>query len=113
MTHRRIKPDTTKLIRLWPDASPLNTDEEALPEHLAAHVREALQRLHDWAQGQGRTIRFGLAVAEVEAPGELPHADDGSTNYTGGVCPHCRNATLVPNGTCEVCLTCGETTGCG
>lgn len=32
--------------------------------------------------------------------------------YTGDICPHCNNATMVRNGTCLKCTTCGETTGC-
>lgn len=32
--------------------------------------------------------------------------------YTGDICPNCGEATMVRNGTCLKCLTCGETTGC-
>lgn len=32
--------------------------------------------------------------------------------YTGDVCPECSNMTLVRNGTCLKCMTCGSTTGC-
>ena len=35
-----------------------------------------------------------------------------STGYTGDLCPHCKNFTLVRNGTCLLCMTCGTTTGC-
>jgi len=32
--------------------------------------------------------------------------------YTGDICPECGNATMVRNGTCLKCMTCGATTGC-
>jgi ribonucleoside-diphosphate reductase alpha chain len=32
--------------------------------------------------------------------------------YEGDPCPVCGHSTLVRNGTCLKCLTCGSTTGC-
>lgn len=32
--------------------------------------------------------------------------------YTGDICPECGNATMVRNGSCLKCMTCGATTGC-
>ena len=32
--------------------------------------------------------------------------------YVGESCPECQNFTLVRNGTCLKCDTCGSTTGC-
>jgi len=32
--------------------------------------------------------------------------------YAGEACPECQNFTLVRNGTCLKCDTCGSTTGC-
>jgi len=32
--------------------------------------------------------------------------------YTGNMCPECQNFTMVRNGTCEKCDTCGSTSGC-
>jgi ribonucleoside-diphosphate reductase alpha chain len=32
--------------------------------------------------------------------------------YEGDSCPECMNFTLVRNGTCLKCDTCGSTTGC-
>jgi len=32
--------------------------------------------------------------------------------YTGNSCPNCSQLTMVRNGTCEKCESCGETTGC-
>ena len=32
--------------------------------------------------------------------------------YTGDACPTCGHFTLIRNGTCQKCDTCGSTTGC-
>ena len=32
--------------------------------------------------------------------------------YTGNECSECHNFTMVRNGTCEKCDTCGNTSGC-
>ncbi|MGD8780552.1 MAG: vitamin B12-dependent ribonucleotide reductase [Ignavibacteria bacterium] len=32
--------------------------------------------------------------------------------YTGDICPECHSMTMVRNGTCLKCTTCGSTTGC-
>jgi len=32
--------------------------------------------------------------------------------YTGDICPECQSVTMVRNGTCLKCMTCGATTGC-
>ena len=32
--------------------------------------------------------------------------------YTGNACQECQNFTMVRNGTCEKCTTCGSTSGC-
>lgn len=32
--------------------------------------------------------------------------------YEDASCPHCGNRTMVRNGVCLKCVTCGETTGC-
>jgi ribonucleoside-diphosphate reductase alpha chain len=32
--------------------------------------------------------------------------------YTGDICSECQSATMVRNGTCLKCMTCGSTTGC-
>jgi len=43
--------------------------------------------------------------------------EDGSYHarikgYEGDACPSCGSFTLIRNGTCMKCDTCGETTGC-
>ncbi len=37
---------------------------------------------------------------------------NGSRIYDGSTCSNCSGTRMVVNGTCKVCLDCGETTGC-
>ncbi|MCK9542895.1 MAG: adenosylcobalamin-dependent ribonucleoside-diphosphate reductase [Novosphingobium sp.] len=42
----------------------------------------------------------------------LTDANILSKGYTGDVCQECHNVTMVRNGTCLKCMSCGSTTGC-
>ncbi|HZK42367.1 MAG TPA: ribonucleoside-diphosphate reductase, partial [Clostridia bacterium] len=42
----------------------------------------------------------------------LEASKSGERLYDGSVCPNCSGTRMVKNGTCKVCLDCGETTGC-
>jgi len=87
-------------------------------------------------QGQGGAGAYGYATqgatalkgdlasyAEEEAaPHGVPSAPAASQadqrvqarmkGYVGEACPECGNFTMVRNGTCLKCETCGSTTGC-
>ncbi|MBL8668105.1 MAG: hypothetical protein JNM48_11645, partial [Rhodospirillales bacterium] len=60
------------------------------------------------------TVLFEGAAALDGAP---THAHDHAQaarlkGYEGDSCDDCGNFTLVRNGTCLKCVTCGSTTGC-
>lgn len=50
----------------------------------------------------------------AQQPGKFadPRAIAKMRGYVGEACPDCMNFTLVRNGTCLRCDTCGSTTGC-
>ncbi|RPI59835.1 MAG: hypothetical protein EHM44_11445, partial [Ignavibacteriales bacterium] len=59
--------------------------------------------------------------SKVTATQERTHAVNNMTTkvkqaiengYTGDICPECQSITMVRNGTCLKCMTCGSTTGC-
>lgn len=92
-----------------------------LDRHDLAHVKP-----EDFLNGSGpkrpvsRAINFGVDVeAEVAAP-EAPKGVPARSakdlareqGFTGEPCPECGHLTLVRNGTCNKCQTCGTTTGC-
>jgi ribonucleoside-diphosphate reductase alpha chain len=69
---------------------------------------------------QGATALKAEAAAEVAAvtaPSERDivanqRAAAKAKGYEGSACPECHNFTMVRNGTCLKCDTCGSTTGC-
>jgi ribonucleoside-diphosphate reductase alpha chain len=78
------------------------------------------------SQGAGNTFTQGATALKAEAAAEVaaavaPSARDQIANeraaarakgYEGSPCPECHNFTMVRNGTCLKCDTCGSTTGC-
>ncbi|MCB0749916.1 MAG: vitamin B12-dependent ribonucleotide reductase, partial [Ignavibacteriae bacterium] len=48
--------------------------------------------------------------AKAQAASKIKQARN--LGYTGDICPECQSLTMVRNGTCLKCETCGATTGC-
>ena len=72
------------------------------PEQRLSPTQE-LEHLQ-WTKAEARTDAKAVAAerrAEAKAKG-----------YEGEMCGECLNFTLVRNGTCMKCETCGSTTGC-
>ncbi len=67
--------------------------------HEVADVARELDKL-GWAEPSAADL-----VAEKRAEARMK-------GYVGEACPECANFTLVRNGTCLKCDTCGSTTGC-
>ncbi|MBE1237808.1 vitamin B12-dependent ribonucleotide reductase [Phaeovibrio sulfidiphilus] len=59
------------------------------------------------------TDGFGTSVSAAAGPGTGDRIREARLKgYEGDSCPECGNFTLVRNGTCLKCDTCGGTTGC-
>ncbi len=62
------------------------------------------------------------SVSDGQATQKAPTETDGDyesdyerakqLGYTGDSCPECGSMTMIRNGTCQKCITCGATTGC-
>ena len=50
--------------------------------------------------------------ADARAQAAEKRAEARAKGYEGEACSECGNFTLVRNGTCMKCDTCGSTTGC-
>ena len=61
----------------------------------------------DWAQPAAVAAPRGARDAAADK-----RAEARMKGYVGEACPECANFTLVRNGTCLKCDTCGSTTGC-
>jgi len=55
--------------------------------------------------------KAGTANTQVASKAER-RAEAKAKGYEGEMCSECGNFTLVRNGTCMKCDTCGSTTGC-
>ena len=68
------------------------------------------------ATGEQASLSQAASVAETIARPEASMANKVKEarmqGYEGESCPECQNFTLVRNGTCLKCNTCGSTTGC-
>ncbi|HBY28998.1 MAG TPA: vitamin B12-dependent ribonucleotide reductase, partial [Bradyrhizobium sp.] len=65
---------------------------------------EKLEALQQWSKP-------GSAAAAAPSKAER-RAEAKAKGYEGEMCSECGNFTLVRNGTCMKCDTCGSTTGC-
>jgi ribonucleoside-diphosphate reductase alpha chain len=113
----RSKPDRFMLVRGTPVAAPIPAaDPRATPvkgygvEGATALKREVEQQATAeltalaWSEPQG----FSAAKSAVSDK----RAEARMKGYVGEACPECANFTMVRNGTCLKCETCGATTGC-
>ncbi len=91
-----VRSKTDKLMVVQGGATALRSE----PSPEVAHDMEALSTL-GWTEPT-KTI---TGIAEKRAEARMK-------GYVGEACPECANFTLVRNGTCLKCETCGSTTGC-
>ena len=69
----------------------------------------------EWQQLEDRMralVDEGRAPASAKAVASERRAEAKARGYEGEACGECQNFTLVRNGTCMKCDTCGSTTGC-
>src|SRR5690606_21794255 len=82
-------------------------DYEERAEVLAAEIamveNDAQALFSDIAESEAR---------EAKAKAAARRAKSLAQGYTGNMCSECQNFTMVRNGTCEKCDTCGATSGC-
>ena len=91
-----LRSKTDKLMVVRGGATALRSE----PEVIAETAVEALSTL-GWTEP--KKMIEGIAERRAEAR---------MKGYVGEACPECDNFTLVRNGTCLKCETCGSTTGC-
>jgi ribonucleoside-diphosphate reductase alpha chain len=60
----------------------------------------------------GPTVATGYAQAAVVGVARGAAFTAKLKGFEGDACPECGNFTMVRNGTCLKCTTCGGTTGC-
>jgi len=78
---------------------------ELTPDHLPAETPRNGSAERPAARGEMAVLERNVRLEERIEMARLQ-------GYTGDPCPSCGNFTLVRNGTCLKCVTCGGTTGC-
>ena len=67
-------------------------------------------------QTQTKTVKEEANVIQQEYQNDTDADSDydraKQLGYTGDSCPECGSMTMIRNGTCLKCMTCGSTTGC-
>jgi ribonucleoside-diphosphate reductase alpha chain len=80
---------------------------EEIAEEVASEVAESTGLFTDKAASDAAAAKTEAKKLESER-----RARSIMQGYTGNMCTECQNFTMVRNGTCEKCDTCGATSGC-
>src|SRR5690606_20240126 len=81
--------------------------EDALGEVATEEQQETTALFSDKAAADAAAAKS--EAKKLEADRRMKSIMQG---YTGNCCSECQNFTMVRNGTCEKCDTCGATSGC-
>ncbi|MUO77809.1 vitamin B12-dependent ribonucleotide reductase [Agrobacterium vitis] len=84
--------------------------EERAAELVEDVATEAL--FSDAATDEAEAAKAEAAKAEAKKVEAARRMRSIAQGYTGNMCSECQNFTMVRNGTCEKCDTCGSTSGC-
>ncbi len=103
-------------LKLELEEEPTAFNRDFSPEAEVAEKIEPLGSVSDMigkiadAQGASQSASSAKPAQQIDAGAERQKAL--MKGYTGNSCGECGNFTMVRNGTCEKCDTCGSTSGC-
>ncbi|MGG7566993.1 vitamin B12-dependent ribonucleotide reductase [Rhodovulum sp. DZ06] len=116
------KANVTPAEKTVSDAAVAMLREVSSPGYLRKRLPEGISGLRTTGAVSGgsggsavaamETMAVAAAVAEAVAPAMDDRAKARMQGYEGDPCGECGNFTLVRNGTCLKCNTCGGTSGC-
>ena len=78
----------------------------------AARAEEAVTTMRATTREAAMVTKAVAATSNTDAVTAERVQQARMQGYEGESCPECQNFTLVRNGTCLKCNTCGSTTGC-
>ncbi len=90
-------------------AEPEFESEEIISERLVELDKDNLDSYQTVKSNDTKLTRTGT-THQAAIQQKVKNAID--QGYTGDICPECQSMSMVRNGTCLKCLTCGSTTGC-
>lgn len=83
------------------------SEEEELANEVSARDKSKTKKSKP-VQTTGRAS----LESKSEEKAETDYDRAKQLGYTGDSCPECGSMTMIRNGTCQKCITCGSTTGC-
>ncbi len=108
LTRGRVKDKNLMLVSSEPQAATTNPVASMQSNAATMLHTSAATALKTEAQSAQEMELNPSPVADVNTQ----RAQARMKGYEGESCPECANFTLVRNGTCLKCDTCGSTTGC-
>jgi ribonucleoside-diphosphate reductase alpha chain len=111
-----LRMDSVKKDNMDPECFDEEADLDALAqssvitEHLPIRRNGGKRNGHGNGRGVARQVeimRETLTLTEVQSAKEAK-----VKGYEGDPCQECKQFTMVRNGTCLKCVTCGATSGC-
>jgi ribonucleoside-diphosphate reductase alpha chain len=101
---------------LKPAYAELREESTAFKRDYEERARELAEDVAVEAEASPAEALFTDAAAKEASEAKALAAERRSRaimqGYTGNMCSECQNFTMVRNGTCEKCDTCGATSGC-
>jgi len=87
-------------------------DEEVISERMIVLDKEPAPVDKPEPEVSGAALRKANQQMNKAAAMQRERQKAKERGYTGDICPECGSMTMVRNGTCLKCNTCGATTGC-
>ncbi|WP_311028253.1 vitamin B12-dependent ribonucleotide reductase [Mesorhizobium koreense] len=109
---RSLAASTATVTALKPTISALAEEATAFKRDYEEKAREAEETEQAEASTELFTQDAAKEAAEAKAVAATRRQKAIMQGYTGNMCSECQNFTMVRNGTCEKCDTCGATSGC-
>jgi ribonucleoside-diphosphate reductase alpha chain len=116
-----LKPTVSELRE---EAVAFKRDYEERAKELAHEIADDAELTHEAAEALDASSASGSSASGLFTDAAAKDAADAKAlaaerrqqslmqGYTGNMCSECQNYTMVRNGTCEKCDTCGATSGC-
>ena len=90
-----------------------------VPDNPALHAAAAtISGVESWGAhvltDAAKSGRFRALWSEMDIVTRRPSNGRAAkqSGYTGDICARCGGSRMVRNGACQMCLECGDTTGC-
>ncbi len=114
-----VDPESLRGDTLHSATEPTWTDEEVMPVR-SVMINESALNVDEApkvsavvaARQEARAAELGASAGRSFSRAASAIRDAKAQGYEGDACPECSAMTMVRNGTCLKCMTCGGTSGC-